>query len=295
MRRLPSQRQRPIRAPTPASTETTTAEASLDASSALNGEHVHARWQERYRSELNRRFFEAALAEVFAPLRSDAQKLRVLDAGCGTGTKTELLAGMGFSVLGVDTSEDALAAARENSKRCPYVDRLSYARQDISALDLDAASIDAVLCWGVLMHVEDVAAVVRELARVTRPGGMAVVSEANCRSLQSRLVCAVRTLGRIDPRPERDPLGLRFRKRTTQGELLIRHMDVPRLVSLLADHGFALRSRRAGQLTEFYALFSNPLIVGTLHRLNGFWYANVGHPGAAFGNILVLERTNALN
>jgi ubiquinone/menaquinone biosynthesis C-methylase UbiE len=46
---------------------------------------------------------------------------------------------------------------------------------DLTALDLPDASFDAVLCSHVLEHVEDDAAAMRELARVTAPGGWCLV------------------------------------------------------------------------------------------------------------------------
>ena len=46
---------------------------------------------------------------------------------------------------------------------------------DLTALDLPDDSFDAVLCSHVLEHVDDDAAAMRELARVTAPGGWCLV------------------------------------------------------------------------------------------------------------------------
>jgi ubiquinone/menaquinone biosynthesis C-methylase UbiE len=85
-----------------------------------------------------------------------------LDVCCGTGAHAPALAGLGWTPVGVDLSGGQLRHA---------VGRLPVARADATALPFADASLPAAAC--VLAHtdVPDYAAVLREIARVLRPGG----------------------------------------------------------------------------------------------------------------------------
>ncbi len=95
---------------------------------------------------------------------------RVLDAGCGTGRAlTPLRGAVGPSgvVLGADLTPAMLqAAVRAGRDRDG---RLLLA--DVAALPLRSGSIDVVFGAGLISHLPDPAANLRELARVVRPGG----------------------------------------------------------------------------------------------------------------------------
>lgn len=104
--------------------------------------------------------------------------LRVLDVGCGPGTITRELGdavGPTGEVLGVDSSADVVAEASRDSSR-PNV---RYAVGDALALDLPDASVDVVHAHQVLQHLVDPVAALREWRRVTRPGGLVAVRDAD--------------------------------------------------------------------------------------------------------------------
>jgi SAM-dependent methyltransferase len=95
---------------------------------------------------------------------------RVLDAGCGTGRAlTPLRAAVGPSgvVIGADLTsamlEAAVRAGRDRDGR--------LLRADVAALPVRSGSLDAVFAAGLIAHLHDPAAGLRELARVVRPGG----------------------------------------------------------------------------------------------------------------------------
>lgn len=95
-----------------------------------------------------------------------ARGARVLDAGCGRGDLTMLLAQIGFDRVGCDVSRDAI----ENV--CGR-DCVAYVQSPLATLDL-GESFAAVLCVDVLHHVVDDAEWQRSLAALhahTRPGG----------------------------------------------------------------------------------------------------------------------------
>jgi ubiquinone/menaquinone biosynthesis C-methylase UbiE len=94
-----------------------------------------------------------------------------LDAACGTGRHAAHLAELGHEVIGVDTTEAMLAIARA---KLPDAD-LRHGR--LEALPVDDATVDVLTCALALTHVADLAPVMREFARVLRPGGTAVLSD----------------------------------------------------------------------------------------------------------------------
>src|SRR5215510_6262321 len=90
---------------------------------------------------------------------------RTIDIACGEGRLTRDLKGLGHDVVGIDASPSLVAAAREAD---PLMDiRLA----DAGALPLDDASADLAIAFMSLQDIDDMAAAVREAARVLEPGG----------------------------------------------------------------------------------------------------------------------------
>ncbi len=96
---------------------------------------------------------------------------RCLDLAAGTGVSTEELARTGAHVIGVDLSLGMLQVGR---RARPAVTLLAG---DALHLPFADATFDAVTISFGLRNVVDTAAALREMARVTRPGGRLVVSE----------------------------------------------------------------------------------------------------------------------
>lgn len=137
-----------------------------------------------------REFLEEA-GRVLAGLRAaslSAMQIRpddhVLDAGCGCGTAAvELAALVGPTgrVVAVDADPAMVAVAAVRTAGLPVDVRLG----DLRALDLPDDSVDAARVERVLVHLtppQDAQAV-RELVRVTRPGGRVVVVEPDMRQI----------------------------------------------------------------------------------------------------------------
>ena len=101
--------------------------------------------------------------QLLAPLDGSE---RALDSGCGAGALAFALAPFVGSVVGVDLSEDLIAAGRELAPpNCELV------VGDATALPFEYGSFDIVGCMRVLHHAHRPELIVSELARVTRPGG----------------------------------------------------------------------------------------------------------------------------
>lgn len=103
-----------------------------------------------------------------------------LDAGCGTGSHTVLLAeavGPGGHVTGLDLSAELVAHAESMAARSGFSDRASFQQGDVNALPFDDGSF--VWAWSVdcVGHVSvgEPVAGLRELARIVRPGGRVAI------------------------------------------------------------------------------------------------------------------------
>ncbi|MBK7977395.1 MAG: methyltransferase domain-containing protein [Deltaproteobacteria bacterium] len=108
-----------------------------------------------------------------------------LDAACGSGYGTELLAGRGSAsrLVGVDLSVPALACARERAPQppAPGTARARYLAADVTALPVASRSVDVVVSFETIEHVADVDAYLAELTRVLKDDGTVTLSTPNRR------------------------------------------------------------------------------------------------------------------
>jgi ubiquinone/menaquinone biosynthesis C-methylase UbiE len=122
-------------------------------------------------------FFQATKEQTYARLALQPGD-RVLDIGCGAGTDVRALAsivGPGGMAVGIDGSATMIAAARERSEGSGLP--VEFLVCDAHQLDFPDASFDGCRTDRVLLHLADPARVIREIARVLRPGGRAVCLE----------------------------------------------------------------------------------------------------------------------
>lgn len=98
--------------------------------------------------------------------------LVVADLGCGTGAVLEHLSHYVKRAIGIDNSEDMLAGA---AKRLAGRENVSLEQGDLTALPLKDQSVDAALCVLSLSYVADPPAALREMRRVLRPRGRAII------------------------------------------------------------------------------------------------------------------------
>jgi ubiquinone/menaquinone biosynthesis C-methylase UbiE len=123
------------------------------------------------------------LSDLVIPSAIQALQLppgsRGLDAGCGIGLQALLLAeavGPAGHVTGLDLSPQFLVHAREIAEKAGLSERISFQQGDVNRLPFDDDTFDWVWsanCVG--YHPAEPLPLLRELARVTKPGGSVAI------------------------------------------------------------------------------------------------------------------------
>jgi len=146
------------------------------------------RFRETYAHELNRAVaFAGRDADVYTAIKADVlvelacraigdpRRLTALDVGCGIGLTDGHLADRFSALAGVDISPAMVERAADSNPR------VDYRVADGTRLPFDDASFDLTFTICVLHHVrpERRVAFVREMSRVTRPGGVVAIAEHN--------------------------------------------------------------------------------------------------------------------
>ena len=107
---------------------------------------------------------------------------QVLDVGCGPGTDTLVLAelvGPQGRVVGVDHDAAMLAEADARARQADLTPRVLHHQADATALPWSADHFDASRSERLFQHLREPAAALREMVRVTKPGGRIVVLDTD--------------------------------------------------------------------------------------------------------------------
>lgn len=109
-----------------------------------------------------------------------APNSHVLEIGCGAGFMAIALAERGFHVHAIDSTEAMVELARRHAaERGIAAPLLSLKVGDVYALDFEDGFFDLVLAIGVIPWLERPELAMREMARVTRPGGHVILTADN--------------------------------------------------------------------------------------------------------------------
>src|SRR5437660_2986663 len=190
-----------------------------------------------------REFFERIEAHRYAkewhiPDAADftgARGLRVLEIGCGLGTDGVRFAKAGADYTGVDLTDAAIELARKRFELSGLRGELRVS--DAENLDFADNSFDLVYSHGVLHHTPDTQAAVKEIHRVLKPGGRAIVMLYHRGSYNYRI--GIRVLRRAGARLLRSESGIRMVHRLT-GEPM----------ASLYDHAALLKAGTNGYLSS---------------------------------------------
>ena len=136
--------------------------------------------------------FIAMMQEYLGAMEIDSAAT-ALDLGCGTGVVSRAIAqrkGFAGRVTGIDRSPYLIAAAKRFAAGEGVGEVVEFRTGDSQNLSLPSAAFDAVVAHTLISHVEDPAAVMREMARVVKSGGKIGIFDGDYASL---------TYGTTDP------------------------------------------------------------------------------------------------
>lgn len=135
------------------------------------GPQVYVRWRASELGALTERLERNVVLEQIGEVSSRS----VLDIGCGDGDLAIELWRRGARVVGVDASQQMIAAASRNADR-EHAD-VGFQIAGAAALPFPDEHFDLVAAVTILCFVADAAPVFHEIARVLRPGGRLVICE----------------------------------------------------------------------------------------------------------------------
>ena len=193
---------------------------------------AHARqWAVRART------FDAFMRRVIAPAVRAGERPRVLDLGAGNGWLAWRVSLAGCDAMAVDLRDDAvdgLAAGAPLAARAPF----HRVAATFDALPLRDASYDVVLFNASLHYAVDLPAVLREAARVVRPGGRLLV-------LDSPFYALARDGDAMVAEKHREGTA-RYGERAAAllAVPCVEYLTAARLAEATADSGLAWRRRR---------------------------------------------------
>jgi 2-polyprenyl-3-methyl-5-hydroxy-6-metoxy-1,4-benzoquinol methylase len=121
--------------------------------------------RDRYRTALT----NPAVISAVGP----ADGLSVLDAGCGEGYMSRLLAENGAKVTGIDSSAELIKAARSHEQSATLP--VSYDVGSVDALPYGPEEFDVVVGNHVMNDLEDASGAIREFSRVLRHNGRLII------------------------------------------------------------------------------------------------------------------------
>lgn len=130
----------------------------------------------RIRQEAHRLYSEETepLATWLLPLLAPAAGQLLLDVGCGPGMYHAELARMGVQVIGLDASYGMLVKARQRT--AGFRTQTLAVQADAQYLPAPADCCDRLMANHMLYHVPDQLTALREMRRVLKPGGRAIIT-----------------------------------------------------------------------------------------------------------------------
>lgn len=205
---------------------------------------------------------------VIAELRTrfEGRPLAILDVGCGGGFLANPLARAGHRVTGIDLSWDSLFVARRHDP----TNSVDYQAMDARSLAFPEGQFDVVCMMDFLEHLPEKEVVIREAARVLRPGGYFYFHTFN-RTLMAGLIAIKGVEWFVRNTPKNMHVYDLFMKPAELNELCVRH-------------GLAVEDLRGVRPRVFTTAFLKLLFTGRVEDQFQFEFTrslNIGYCGRA--------------
>lgn len=125
-------------------------------------------------------FIHQRLQEIVARFAPFRQTNRLLDIGCGSGVLLEAAHAAGWEAEGLEVSRPAVEHIRKMG--------FTVFNGELAEAHYPGAHFDVVTCSEILEHVPDPQALVTEVARILRPGGLFWATTPHGRGMSARLL-----------------------------------------------------------------------------------------------------------
>jgi 2-polyprenyl-3-methyl-5-hydroxy-6-metoxy-1,4-benzoquinol methylase len=112
------------------------------------------------------------LAMLPPSVNTSADKISILDLGCGNGSFSNILDQLGYDVVGVEESDSGIAIAKEYYPGCQFINASIY---DLPYDKLES-NFDVVISVEVIEHLFDPKQLIRAAKKCVKPGGTIVIT-----------------------------------------------------------------------------------------------------------------------
>jgi ubiquinone/menaquinone biosynthesis C-methylase UbiE len=174
--------------------ETSMASGNLTGASAAVYENAH---REIF-NPIEQQRLHSMLQQAVSAVQTGSKPLVALDYGCGSGNLTRHLVDLGVRTVSADVSDDYLKAVEKKFAGTGMVDVLRLNGADLAGVP--DGRFDLIATYSVLHHVPDYLAIVAEMCRVARPGGVVYIDHEVTEAYYQRPAVYVEFLRKARPR-----------------------------------------------------------------------------------------------
>jgi ubiquinone/menaquinone biosynthesis C-methylase UbiE len=124
------------------------------------------------------RYFKNRKLNVALSLANLKPNTHILEIGCATGIFSFMLTEQGFLVTGLDISDEAVAKANKIANH-NKIKEANFVQGDVENMKFPDNSFDCVFSFSAFRYLPDLNRALREVYRVLKPGGVAVIDFPN--------------------------------------------------------------------------------------------------------------------